>query len=404
MPLFNVYPLLNIEPISAHGCTVTDAHGIDYLDLYGGHAVISIGHSHPHYIDRIEQQLHKIGFYSNMVQNSLQKEFAHKLGAMSGYPDWSLFLCNSGAEANENALKLAAFQTGRTQILAFSHAFHGRTAGAVACTDNHKIRSPFALSSDSVTFVPLNDIEAVEAALATHLYAAVIVEGIQGVAGIVTPYNTFLHELRRLCTRSQTLLILDEIQSGYGRTGAFFAHQHAGITPDLITVAKGMGNGFPIGGVLIAPHFSAIHGQLGTTFGGNHLACAAALAVLEVMEAESLISNAQQTGDYLLAQLFAISAESSAICNVSTSTSFSPPVSQRSVPAASLISGVRGRGLMIGFEAPSSYPLLRNDLLYKEHIFTGAAGANTIRLLPPLSLSLAQVQQFISSLESLITS
>ena len=403
MSIFDVYPLLDIEPVSAHGCTITDINGIDYLDLYGGHAVISIGHSHPHYVERVEKQLHKIGFYSNMVQNRLQKELAHKLGVVSGYPDWSLFLCNSGTEANENALKLAAFQTGRERILAFSSAFHGRTAGSVACTDNSLIRSPFSLSPDSVTFVPLNDLEATEEALATKRYAAVIIEGIQGVSGIVLPDDHFLQELRRVCTQYDTLLILDEIQSGYGRTGAFFAHQHTGIEPDLITVAKGMGNGFPIGGVLISPHFKAIHGQLGTTFGGNHLACVAALAVLEVMEAESLISNAQKTGDFLLAQLFSISVESSVICNVSNSTSFFPPVSQMSSPVSSSISGVRGRGLMIGFEVPSSYPTLRNDLLFKEHIFTGAAGKKTIRLLPPLSLSLAQAQQFISSIESLAT-
>jgi len=383
MTTFSVYPLQNIEPVSAFGCTVTDKNGVDYLDLYGGHAVISIGHSHPHYIARIEQQLHKIGFYSNMVQNRLQEELAHKLGAVSGYPDWSLFLCNSGTEANENALKLAAFQTGRAQVLSFSRAFHGRTAGAVACTDNPKIRSPFALSSDSVTIVPLNDLEATQAVLATERYAAVIVEGIQGVAGIVTPHTTFLQELRRLCTRTGTLLILDEIQSGYGRTGAFFAHQHCGIEPDLITVAKGMGNGFPIGGVLIAPHFKAIHGQLGTTFGGNHLACVAALSVLEVMEEESLITNAQKTGDYLLTQLSALS---------SASSSDSSP-----------ISAVRGRGLMIGFEVSPHFSSLRDDLLYKEHCFTGVAGTHTIRLLPPLSLSLTEANQFITSLLKLLS-
>ena len=390
MTPFDVYPLLNIEPVLAHGCTITDSNGIDYLDLYGGHAVISIGHSHPHYIERLENQLHKIGFYSNMVQNSLQKELAQKLGNMSGYPDWSLFLCNSGAEANENALKLAAFYTGRTKVLAFTNAFHGRTAGSVACTDNHKIRSPFSLSSESVTFVPLNDIEFVEKALSTHQYAAVIIEGIQGVAGIVMPNNHFFHDLRRVCTQTQTLLVLDEVQSGYGRTGAFFAHQHSGIQPDLITIAKGMGNGFPIGGVLISPCMKAIHGQLGTTFGGNHLSCVAALAVLEVIEAESLISNAQKVGEYLLDQLSPLCADVPGTTSVHSSTQ-SPS-----------ISGIRGKGLMIGFEAPFQYTFLRNDLLFKEHIFVGTAGTHTIRLLPPLCLSLLQAQQFITSLTSLL--
>jgi len=375
MFLFDVYPLLNIEPVSASGCTVTDALGVVYLDLYGGHAVISIGHCHPHYVSRMEQQIRKIGFYSNSVQNSLQKELAQKLGILSGYPDYALFLCNSGAEANENALKLAAYKTGKSKILAFSKAFHGRTAGAVACTDKPTVRSPFSLAPDSVTFVPLNDIEAVEAALSTQSYAAVIIEGIQGVAGIVVPDDTFLQELRQLCTRTGTPLILDEIQSGYGRTGAFFAHQLADIQADLITVAKGMANGFPVGGVLISPDFTPIHGQLGTTFGGNHLACTAALAVLEVMEQESLMANAQKIGKYLFEQLAAL-------------------------PHA--ISGIRGRGLMMGFEAQSQYATLKQDLLYKEHCFTGASGSNTIRLLPPLCLSLAEAKQFITSVNKII--
>ena len=368
---FDVYPLFDIEPVSAHGCTVTDIHGNHYLDLYGGHAVISIGHSHPHYIARIEHQLRNIGFYSNSVQNSLQKELARTLGKMSGYPDYALFLCNSGAEANENALKLAAYQTGRTKVLSFSHAFHGRTAGAVACTDNPAIRAPFGVDADKVSFIALNDIAAVEAALTTQSYAAVIIEGIQGIAGVILPNEHFLQELRRLCTLTQTPLILDEIQSGCGRTGAFFAHQHAGIEADLITVAKGTGNGFPIGGVLIAPHFKAVHGQLGTTFGGNHLACAAALAVLEVMEQEALMANAQEVGASLLEQLRGIESG---------------------------ISGVRGRGLMIGFDVAPEYPTLRQDLLYKEHCFIGASKSHTIRLLPPLCLSKAEAGQFIVAL------
>ncbi|MCL2727845.1 MAG: aminotransferase class III-fold pyridoxal phosphate-dependent enzyme [Bacteroidales bacterium] len=375
MHLFDVYPLLNIEPVSASGCTVIDAQGVVYLDLYGGHAVISIGHCHPHYVARMERQLRKIGFYSNSVQNSLQRELAHKLGVLSGYPDYALFLCNSGAEANENAFKLAAYKTGKSKVLSFSKAFHGRTAGAVACTDKPSIRSPFSLGSDSVTFVPLNDIGAVEAALATQSYAAVIIEGIQGVAGIITPEDKFMQELRLLCTRTGTPLILDEIQSGYGRTGAFFAHQLAGIQADLITVAKGMGNGFPVGGVLISPDFVPVHGQLGATFGGNHLACTAALAVLEVIEQESLMENAKIIGNYLFEQL-----------------SFMPHA----------VSGLRGRGLMMGFEALPEYATLKHDLLYKERCFTGASGSNTIRLLPPMCLTMAEAKQFITSVHKII--
>ena len=375
MQLFDVYPLLDIEPVSALGCTVTDAQGVRYLDLYGGHAVISIGHGHPHYVARMEQQLRKIGFYSNSVQNSLQKELAHKLGILSGYPDYALFLCNSGAEANENAFKLAAYKTGKSKILAFSKAFHGRTAGAVACSDKPSIRSPFCFPDDSVCFLPFEDSEAVEKELKSGDYAAVIIEGIQGVGGIVTPSAAFMQTLHRLCNQYQVPLILDEIQSGYGRTGAFFAHQHYGIEADLITVAKGMGNGFPVGGVLISPDFTPRHGQLGTTFGGNHLACAAALAVLEVMEQESLITNAQKIGDYLFEQLSGVSKG---------------------------ISGLRGKGLMIGFESGPEYPGLRNDLIYKEHCFTGASGSNTIRLLPPLCLTMAESKQFMTSLNHII--
>ena len=373
MNLFDVYPLSNIEPVKALGCIVTDAQGIDYLDLYGGHAVISIGHSHPHYVARIEQQLRNIGFYSNSVQNRLQRELAHKLGELSGYPDYALFLCNSGAEANENALKLAAFKTGRDRVLSFSGSFHGRTAGAVACTDKPAIRSPFCLAPESATFVPLNDIGAVEAELSTNSYAALIVEGIQGVSGIWAPHDAFLREVRDLCTKHQTLLVLDEVQSGYGRTGLFFAHQHAAIQPDLITIAKGMGNGFPIGGVLISPDIKPIHGQLGTTFGGNHLACAAALAVLEVIQNECLLANAQSTGHYLLDQLSTIRG----------------------------ITGVRGKGLMIGFEA-DEYPTLRQDLLHKERCFIGSSGSRTVRLLPPLCLSKEQVEHFITSIKKIV--
>lgn len=376
MHLFDVYPLLPIEPVSASGCTVTDSSGIRYLDLYGGHAVISIGHSHPHYVARIEQQLRNIGFYSNSVQNSLQKELARKLGKMSNYPDYALFLCNSGAEANENAFKLASYKTGKSKILSFSKAFHGRTAGSVACSDKPSIRAPFCVSEDSVTFIPLNDAEAAETALRSGMYAAVIIEGIQGVGGIVTPDPDFLQTLRQYCNQYQTPLIVDEIQSGYGRTGLFFAHQHADIKADLITVAKGMGNGFPVAGVLISPDFIPAHGQLGTTFGGNHLACAAALAVLEVMESESLMAHAQRIGDYLFSELSTIHTG---------------------------ISGLRGKGLMIGFEAAPQYPKLREDLIYKKHCFTGASGKQTIRLLPPLCLSMAEANQFITSLKDLIS-
>ena len=299
MTLFNVYSLYPVEPVRGKGCFVYNAAGTEYLDLYGGHAVISIGHAQPDYVKAISEQAARLGFYSNSVENSLQTALAEKLGRASGYGDYSLFLCNSGAEANENALKLASFQTGRAKVLAFSKAFHGRTSGAVAATDNPSIRSPFN-GTPNVEFTPLNDLEAARAKLATREFAAVIIEGIQGVSGIHCPTDEFLRGLRAAATETGTQLVLDEIQSGYGRTGRFFAHQWAGIRPDLITMAKGMGNGFPIGGVLIAPHFEARPGLLGTTFGGSHLACAAAIAVLDVMEREKLVENAADTGEYLL--------------------------------------------------------------------------------------------------------
>ena len=302
MTLFNVYSLYPVEPVRGKGCFVYDAAGTEYLDLYGGHAVISIGHAQPDYVKAISEQAARLGFYSNSVENSLQTALAEKLGRASGYGDYSLFLCNSGAEANENALKLASFQTGRAKVLAFSKAFHGRTSGAVAATDNPSIRSPFN-GTPNVEFTPLNDLEAARAKLATREFAAVIIEGIQGVSGIHCPTDEFLRGLRAAATETGTQLVLDEIQSGYGRTGRFFAHQWAGIRPDLITMAKGMGNGFPIGGVLIAPHFEARPGLLGTTFGGSHLACAAAIAVLDVMEREKLVENAADTGEYLLGEL-----------------------------------------------------------------------------------------------------
>jgi acetylornithine/N-succinyldiaminopimelate aminotransferase len=368
MILFDVYPLLELTPLKAHGSWLWDDHGVKYLDLYGGHAVISIGHSHPHYIKRLEDQLHKISFYSNSVQNPLQHQLAEKLGYLSGYPDYQLFLCNSGAEANENALKLASFITGRKKVIAFQKAFHGRTSGAVATTDNPKIVSEFNKAHD-VVFLPLNDEQAFLQALDDSV-AAIIIEGIQGVGGIHQPEQYFLQMLESRCKATGTLLILDEIQSGYGRTGKFFAHQVAGIKPDLITVAKGMGNGFPVGGVLIHPDIKPWHGMLGTTFGGNHLACAASLAVLEVMERENLMDNASRVGNYLIGKL-------------------------NKMPG---IVSVRGMGLMIGFDLPTEFGLVRNLLLNKHRVVTGEAKPNTIRLLPSLALTLDEADIFLKAL------
>lgn len=375
MDLFDVYSLYDIEPVKGKGSHVFTADGSDYLDLYGGHAVISIGHAHPHYVEAISSQVANLGFYSNSVVNSLQTTLAEKLGKASGYYDYSLFLCNSGAEANENAMKLASFATGRGNILAFSRAFHGRTSGAVAATDNHSIRSTFN-ETNKVTFIPLNDFDAADTVLSTREYAAVIIEGIQGVAGIHEPSVDFLQHLDKICKRTGTLLILDEIQSGYGRSGKFFAHQYAGIRPDIITCAKGMGNGFPIGAVLISPAIEAKKGMLGTTFGGNHLACAAAIAVLDVMTDESIVKNARVVGDYLINELKAIPK----------------------------ISDVRGKGLMIGFEVDGfSGPELRRKLLFQHNIFTGGAGQLTVRLLPALSLSMDEAKHFISELKKAIS-
>lgn len=372
MKPFDVYPLYPVEPVRGRGCHVYDREGTEYLDLYGGHAVISIGHSHPHYVAAIADQVSKLGFYSNSVHNSLQVRLAEMLGKMSGYEDYSLFLCNSGAEANENALKLASFHTGRKRVLAFSKAFHGRTSGAVAATDNPKIVSPFN-RTDNIVFVPLNDIGAVSRELSTGEFAAVIIEGIQGVAGIHIPDDNFLVQLREATKQTGTMLILDEIQSGYGRSGRFFAHQYAGIRPDLITTAKGMGNGLPIGGVLISPEFEAVHGMLGTTFGGNHLACAAAIAVLEVMRDENLVDNALRVGEYFIAQL-------------------------KTIPAAK---DVRGRGLMLGFDVDGSAAEMRRRLLFEKHIFTGGAGMSTIRLLPALGITEEHVDLFVNALKDL---
>lgn len=371
MTLFNVYSLYPVEPVRGKGCFVYNAAGTEYLDLYGGHAVISIGHAQPDYVKAISEQAARLGFYSNSVENSLQTALAEKLGRASGYGDYSLFLCNSGAEANENALKLASFQTGRAKVLAFSKAFHGRTSGAVAATDNPSIRSPFN-GTPNVEFTPLNDLEAARAKLATREFAAVIIEGIQGVSGIHCPTDEFLRGLRAAATETGTQLVLDEIQSGYGRTGRFFAHQWAGIRPDLITMAKGMCNGFPIGGVLIAPHFEARPGLLGTTFGGSHLACAAAIAVLDVMEREKLVENAADTGEYLLGELRKADGPKE----------------------------IRGRGLMIGIEIDGSGAEFRKKLLFGKHVFTGGAGASTVRLLPALCLTRELADRFLDAFDA----
>ncbi|PLB86830.1 aspartate aminotransferase family protein [Dysgonamonadaceae bacterium] len=366
MNLFEVYSLWNIEPVKAEGCKLWDKNGTEYLDFYGGHAVISIGHSHPEYVKAIEKQVENLGFYSNSVQNSLQKKVAEKLGELSGYSDYSLFLCNSGAEANENALKLASFHTGRKRVVAMKKAFHGRTSGAVAVTDDPSIQSPFNTGHE-VTFVALNDAEGIENELAKGDVAAVIIEGIQGVAGIFVPDTEFLQCVQAACEKYGSVLILDEIQSGYGRTGKFFAHQFAGIRPDLITTAKGMGNGFPIGGVLISPKFEAKKGMLGTTFGGNHLACSAAIAVLDTMKKESLMKNVEEMGRYLQSELSTCSG----------------------------IKEIRGCGLMIGVEMKPEYAGVRDKLLFESHIFTGSSKNNVIRLLPPLSVSKKEIDILI---------
>ena len=374
MNLFDVYSLYDIEPVRGKGCYVYDNDGTEYLDLYGGHAVISIGHAHPRYVDAVAQQVAKLGFYSNSVKNSLQVTLAEKLGKLSGYDDYSLFLCNSGAEANENAIKLASFHTGKSKLLAFDKAFHGRTSGAVAATDNPKIVSPFN-ATPNVEFSPLNDLEAAERKLATGEFCAVIIEGIQGVAGIRMPDDDFMRGLRELTKRYGVVMIADEIQSGYGRTGKFFAHQYAGVRPDLITVAKGIANGFPMGAVLISPEFKAVKSMLGTTFGGNHLACAAAIAVLDVIESEHLVENAAEVGEYLLSELRKIDA----------------------------LTDVRGRGLMIGVEINGSGAEMRKRLLFEHKIFTGGAGASTVRLLPALCIGKAEADKFLTEFKSILS-
>ena len=368
MNLFEVYKLWDIEPVRGLDTTLWDKEGTEYTDLYGGHAVISVGHCHPHYVKMLQDQLGKLGFYSNAVQNSLQRDLAARLGRTSGYDDYSLFLCNSGAEANENALKTASFHTGKAKVLAFRKAFHGRTSGAVAATDNPKIQSAFN-ATDNIVFAPLNDLETVERELSKGDFAAVIIEGIQGVAGIYEPTADFLHGLRELCDKHCCVLILDEIQSGYGRTGRFFAHQHHGVRADIITTAKGMGNGFPIGGVLISPSIKASYGMLGTTFGGNHLACTAALAVLDIIENEHLVENAARIGDY-----------------------FAEALGQDKA-----VKEYRGKGLMIGLELKDEYAGLRDRLLFEKRFFTGAAGAQVIRLLPSLTVSRQTAEAFVNA-------
>jgi acetylornithine aminotransferase len=354
--------------VKAKGCNVWDTDGVKYLDFYGGHAVISIGHTHPHYVQLLKDQIDKIVFYSNSVVNRLQDELSEKLGELSGYIDYSLFLCNSGAEANENALKLASFKTGKKKVIAFNDAFHGRTSGAIAVTDNPAIQAPFN-NGHEVVFLPLNDMGAVEEAFKADDIAAVIIEPIQGIAGIFPADIEFLQQLETLCNEQGVILIADEIQCGYGRSGKFFAHQYANIKPDIISIAKGMGNGFPIGGILISPKFEAKEGLLGTTFGGNHLACAAAIAVLDVMKDEDLVNNAAEMGTYLQDQLKGCIG----------------------------IKAIRGKGLMVGVELEPEYAGLRNKLLFENHIFTGGAKNNVMRLLPPLSISKDEIDIFIQA-------
>ena len=367
MKLYDVYPLFDIEIERGEGCYTYDISGTKYLDLYGGHAVISVGHSHPHYLKALNEQASKLLFYSNSVINSLQQKLADKLGKISGYDDYQLFLINSGAEANENALKLASFYNGKTRVIAFDKAFHGRTSLAVEATDNPKIVAPIN-ANGHITFLPLNDIEAVKVELAKGDVSSVIIEGIQGVGGIRIPDVEFMQALREECDKYDVVLIADEIQSGYGRSGKFFAHQYTGVRPDVITVAKGIANGFPMGGVLISPKFTPIYGQLGTTFGGSHLACAAAIAVLEIFEQENLVENARKVGEYLINEL-------------------------KQIPG---IKDVRGRGLMIGMEFDYPVKELRTRLIKEEKVFTGATGTNMIRLLPPLVLTIEQAQDFIN--------
>lgn len=375
MENYKVYPVFNINIVKAEGSYVWDDKGTKYLDMYGGHAVISIGHSHPKYVSNITKQVNEIGFYSNSIKIPIQDELAHELGELSGFPDYNLFLCNSGAEANENALKLASFETGRKKVLAFKNGFHGRTSLAVAATDNKKIQAPVN-PTDHIDLFELNDLEGVTTALLTKEYAAVLIEGIQGIGGIIEPEKAFLQALEKVCKETGTILILDEVQSGYGRTGKFFAFQHADIQPDLVTIAKGMGNGFPIGGVLISPRFEASYGQLGTTFGGNHLACAAGQAVLEVIKEEGLIRNCEEMGAYIKTELTNVKA----------------------------IKEIRGKGLLLGFEFDKPVKEIRSRLISEYKIFTGAAtDPNVLRLLPPMTIGKQEADTFVKALKEIIS-
>lgn len=371
MKLFDVYPLNNISIIKGAGCYVWDDKGEKYLDLYGGHAVISIGHTHPHYVKRLEEQLHKVGFYSNSIKIPLQTELAEKLGKVSGKEDYQLFLCNSGAEANENALKLASFYNGRKKVIAFKKAFHGRTSLAVAATDNPDIVAPVN-ETDNIIFLPFNDEAALESAFKKNDISSVIIEGIQGVGGINAASGSFLKKIRSLCDEYNAVFIADSVQCGYGRSGKFYSHDLAGVNADIYTMAKGMGNGFPIGGISISPKIPPKHFMLGTTFGGNHLACAAALAVLEVMEEEKLMENAQTVGDYFIAEL-------------------------KKLPE---IKEVRGRGLMIGIELPEELNMVKKNLLFKHRIFTGEAKPNVIRLLPALNITKTEADIFLQAIKT----
>ena len=375
MKLFDVFPLFDVNIVKGRGCHVWDDKGQEYLDLYGGHAVISVGHCHPHYVEVLTRQLNRLGFYSNSVINKLQVELAERLGKICGYDDYQLFLINSGAEANENALKLASFYNGRSRVLSAKGAFHGRTSLAVEATDNPKIIAPVN-ANRHVTYLPLNDLEAFKAELSKGDICAVIVECIQGVGGIRLATPEFMQGLRKACDETDTVLVCDEIQCGYGRSGKFFAHQYLGVRPDLITVAKGIGNGFPMGAVLIAPKFKPVYGQLGTTFGGNHLACASALAVLDIIEEEHLLENAAKVGQFLMDGI-------------------------RSMYLPHVVD-VRGRGLMIGVELDVPYKEIRSKLLFEEHCFTGCSGTNVLRLLPPLCLSEAEAADFLSRLERVV--
>ncbi|MBR4118787.1 MAG: aspartate aminotransferase family protein [Bacteroidales bacterium] len=375
MKLFDVYPLFDIEIKEGKGCKVYDEKGQEYLDLYGGHAVISVGHSHPHYVQAIKNQAEKLVFYSNSVKNSLQVELAEKMGKISGYEDYSLFLINSGAEANENALKLASFHTGCKRVISFKKSFHGRTSAAVKITDNPKIVAPINDNID-VTFLALGDIEGVERELQKGDVCAVIIEGIQGIGGIKVPSDEFMQQLRQITEQYNVVLILDEIQSGYGRSGKFFAHQYTGIKPDVITSAKGIANGYPFGAVLISPKFTATYGMLGTTFGGNHLGCAAAIAVLDIIKEENLVENSAKVGEYLIEEL-------------------------KKLPQ---IKEVRGRGLMIGLEFEEPVKEIRTKLLFEQKVFTGVSGTNVIRLLPPLCLTKELADEFLTRFKKVLES